>query len=365
MTEYLSEYSPDFEFPPGETLLETLDALNMTQAELAERMGRPKKTISEIISGKTAITPETALQLERVLGTPASFWQNLEGEYRAFKARESETEDLAADVEVLTQFPVKQMIKYGWIADKEEKTELLRSLLGFFAVASFRSWEKWWLSPDAAYRKSEAFESNPWSVAAWLRQGEILAQQTDCLPYDRTSFENALAEARSLTKEGPDVFVPRLGEIGAATGVAVVFVPDLPKTRVCGASKWLSKEKALIQLGLRYKTNDQLWFTFFHEAGHLLRDGKTEVFLDGVQGANDERETAANKFAADFLIPPADYQKLLSLRGMRGFAESTVHNFADHIGIAPAIVVGRLQHDGLVDFKNLNGLKVRLRWAES
>ena len=51
-------------------------------AELAESTGRPRKTINEIIAGKAEITAETALQLERVLGIPASFWNNLERNYQ-------------------------------------------------------------------------------------------------------------------------------------------------------------------------------------------------------------------------------------------------------------------------------------------
>jgi addiction module HigA family antidote len=73
-----SSFQPNYAVPPGETLRETLEFLGMTQAQLADRTGRPKKTINEIISGKAAITAETALQLERVLGVPASFWSNLE-----------------------------------------------------------------------------------------------------------------------------------------------------------------------------------------------------------------------------------------------------------------------------------------------
>ena len=75
-------FQPDHAVPPGETLKETLETIGMSQAELAERTGRPKKTINEIIMGKSAITSETALQLERVLGVPASFWNNLERNYK-------------------------------------------------------------------------------------------------------------------------------------------------------------------------------------------------------------------------------------------------------------------------------------------
>jgi len=77
-----NQYCPDEVSPPGETLLEVLEERGITQAELAERTGRPRKTINEIIKGKAAITPETALQLERVLGVAASFWNARETRFR-------------------------------------------------------------------------------------------------------------------------------------------------------------------------------------------------------------------------------------------------------------------------------------------
>lgn len=82
--------TPDIVVPPGDRLLEVLDEFGMSQAELAMRTGRPLKTINEIVKGKVAITPETALQLERVLGKSASFWNNLEGDYREALARKDE-----------------------------------------------------------------------------------------------------------------------------------------------------------------------------------------------------------------------------------------------------------------------------------
>ncbi|MCK4765323.1 MAG: HigA family addiction module antidote protein [Candidatus Aminicenantes bacterium] len=78
------EYRPDYVSPPGETLLELITSLNITQAGLAKRMGRHIKTVNEIIKGKAPITPGTAIQLEKVLGPPASFWNNREKQYREF-----------------------------------------------------------------------------------------------------------------------------------------------------------------------------------------------------------------------------------------------------------------------------------------
>jgi len=89
-----TEYNPDVVSPPGKTLVEMLEERGMSQAELAERTGCPKKTIHEIIMGKAAITPATALQLERVLGAPASFWNDREQHYRESLTRQSERDSL-------------------------------------------------------------------------------------------------------------------------------------------------------------------------------------------------------------------------------------------------------------------------------
>ena len=89
-----TRYQPNYTIPPGETLNETLETMRMTRAELANRTGRAKKMIDEIIAGKAAITAETALELERVLGICASFWNNLERNCQETKARLKEEEEL-------------------------------------------------------------------------------------------------------------------------------------------------------------------------------------------------------------------------------------------------------------------------------
>jgi Zn-dependent peptidase ImmA (M78 family) len=148
----------------------------------------------------------------------------------------------------------------------------------------------------------------------------------------------------------------------AEAGVEAVFVPELPRTGICGATRWLAPTKALIQLSLRYKTDDQFWFTFFHEAGHILLHRKKEVFLeqDGEAGAEEEEE--AHTFARDLLIPLTDWRRFVS----SGQYEASVDiaAFAEAVGVAPGIVVGRLQHDGLIPFSRCNELKRRLAWAK-
>jgi HTH-type transcriptional regulator/antitoxin HigA len=98
-----NQYNPDYVSPPGETLAEILEDREMSQAELADRMGRPKKTINEIIKGKAEITAETALELEKVLGTPAQFWNEREGRYRESLARKKENDHLRGQANSLIE----------------------------------------------------------------------------------------------------------------------------------------------------------------------------------------------------------------------------------------------------------------------
>lgn len=369
MSKVVNEYHPDVVSPPGETLQEILEDVGMSQAELARRTGRPTKTINEIVKGKAAITPETALQLERVLRVPAGFWLKREQHYRESIARQKERESLATHTGWLrsSKVPWKEMEAKGWIdpSDPEDSIQVLEAVLRFFGIISPLQWSA--LDYQACFRQSHAYEVNQTAVAAWLRKGELEAHTIHCAPYDPHRFRRALHRARELTLVSPEVFVPELREVCAAAGVAVVFVPQLRGTRVSGATRWLSPTKALIQLSLRYKTDDQLWFSFFHEAGHIVLHGKSEVFLETEdEEAVNSKEAEANTFAADLLIPPAQMARLRRLIPVQGrfIGLEKIRKFSGEIGIAPGIVVGRLQHEGLLPHTHGNGLKVRLEWAE-
>jgi len=355
-----NQYEPSDVSPPGETLQETIEALGMTQADLAERMGRPKKTINEIVQGKAAITPETALQLERVLRAPADFWMNRENHYREYLARQTEQQRLAQHKLWARQFPLRKMAAYGWIREHEDEISQTREILGFFGVASPAAWEQTWSNVvDAAFRKSTAVPSSRYAIATWLRAGERQARTDECAPFDAERFQETLAAVRQLSSNPTGDFVDRLRHACAESGVAVTFVPELPRAPIFGATRWLSPDRALLQLSLRYKSDDQFWFSFFHEAGHILKHGKRSIFIEADRN-NDPREREADDFAARTLIPEPEYRQFVQARP---FTKRAIQTFAKRIGIAPGIVVGRLQHDRLLPHSHCNDLKRRLDWA--
>ncbi|HEX2070275.1 MAG TPA: HigA family addiction module antitoxin [Thermoleophilaceae bacterium] len=358
-----SGWRPDWTVPPGEILAEELETRGISQSELARRMDRPVKTINEIVNAKAAVTPETALQLELALGISASLWTGLETNYRQQLAREKVLSQFEDHIDWASSFPLKELRQRRVIDPDATGGELVASLLRFFGVSSVNAWKQRWETPRAAFRRSTAFESSLHATAAWLRWGENAAAEVPTEPFDRGRLLGVLTEARSMTREEPfaDV-VEDLREDLASCGVVLILTPDLGGTRASGAARWLSSERALIQLTLRYKSDDQFWFSVFHEAGHLIGDRNVE-FVDAdtdPDGEADEAERRADRWARDVLIPPDDYERFVAAGR---FDASAVREFAKEQGVAPGIVVGRLQRDRHVPYGSLNTLKRKLDWV--
>lgn len=359
MIEQTPDFQPDWVSPPGDTIADLLEEKSWSQVEFAQRCGYTTKHVSQLINSKATITEETAIKLEKVLGSSARFWITREAQYRESMARQQEFNALEADVDWLKQLPLADMIKYGWARKFRHKGQQVAELLRFFGVASVQAWEKQYAEPIAAFKASNKFKKDGAAVSAWLRQGERVAADIVCAPFDKARFKQVLKELRALTRESdPNKFVPILIKMCSEVGVSVVLEPTPKKgCPISGATRWLSPNKALLMLSLRHKTNDNLWFAFFHEAAHLLLHGKKMVFLE-FEGLNDKHEQEANQFARDWLIPPDKAEWLRSL----GNTYAAVEAFAEEIGVAPAIVVGRMQYEKYIPWKLLNKCKVRYQW---
>ena len=342
MNEPKHDYDPDYAVPPGETLLETIQHLGLTQKKLALRMGRPIKTINEIIKGVASITAETSLQLEKVTGIAASFWNNAESNYRERLARIKEQSELSKQIEWVKRFSYTKMADLGLLAAAKTKEERVNNLLHFFGVASPAQWETAYSDLEGAAREANNTGSEMGDLSAWLRAGEVLAQRSDCKQYSLSVFQENLREIRLLTRQSPVDVWSQVCKLCSDAGVALALVPELPKTRVYGFTRWLTPSKALIQLSLRYKTDDILWFTFFHEAAHIILHGKKEIFIE-FRGVDSPKEEEANQWASNFLISPSDWQTFIDRIPLRPDL-SHIRRFSEEIGVANSIVLGRLQH---------------------
>lgn len=352
-------FDPDYAVAPGATLRSTLAEIDMTQSGLAARTGLSVKHVNQIVQGIAPITHETALAFEKVTGIPATVWNRLEANYRDRLARLEDRRPLPEDTAWLETMPIKELIRRGVITKTKDTGALLDQLCRFFGVANRRSWERVWREPLASFRKSPAFASDAGAVATWLRLGELEAAEIECAEFDPRRFRQALREIRTLTREDPERFQEEMVRLCAESGVALVFVPEITGTRASGATHWLTPTKAIIQLSLRYKADDHLWFSFFHEAAHVLLHSKKGTFITGTESEDDPTEDEANAFAASFLIPRRYEAELFGLESLEEIAA-----FAERIGIAPGIVVGRMQREGILGWNQGNGLKKRLRFVD-
>lgn len=371
MTDLNAPFAPDWVSPPGETILDLIEERGWTQAELAIRLGYTEKHVSQLINGKVPLTQDAAVRLERVLGSSVGFWLAREAKYRERAARLEAAEKHASWVNWLDELPLKELMGSGAIAkrrvDAKSKLSLVEACLHFFGVASPDEWRAHYGEMQVAFRRSRAEQSDVGAISAWLRMGEQQAEKLDCPKYDRNRFEAVLIEIRQLTTQTPETFEPRMRELLCQAGVAFVLVPSIPRAHVSGVARWLNGNRPLIQLSLYGKTNDKFWFTFFHEAAHILLHANTKeerksVFLDdpNTSHASDPAEHEANEWAGDWLIPKQYAHELPYLR-----TKAAVDVFANRIGIHPGIVVGRLQHDGLIEPSWMNSLKTSFRFKDA
>lgn len=366
MTEATTLFTPDWVSPPGDTIADLLEERDWTQAQLSERMEYTPKHVSQLINGKAPITEETAVKLARVLGSTEKFWLNREANYRAQLAQIEEKERLESWIPWLDQLPVKELMKQEKIVkrclDSKNKPFIVKDALSFFGVASPKGWHRVYVSEEIAYRRTKEDQSDIGAITSWLRIGELEAEQQDCAVYSKSRFQKAVKEIRGFTVLPAVEFLPKLRQLCRESGVVFVLVPSIPRAHVSGVARWLNPHKALIQLSLYEKSNDKFWFTFFHEVAHILLHGKDDIFLDEWSHGEEvpsEQEEEANQWARDFLIPPKHNSELSQLK-----SKEQVKTFARRIGIHPGIVVGRLQHDEIIDQTWMNGLKDKLNFSE-
>lgn len=363
MIEKTRSFRPDWISPPGDTIADLLEERDWTQADLANRMGNTTKFVSQLINGKATISEETALKLESVFGSTAAFWLNREAQYRENLSRLEENERLKTWIPWAEQFPIKDLIKSGviekrWVSEKQ-KPAIVKDLLRFFGIASPEGWKLHYEQMPVAFRRTRKEQSDMGAIWSWLRLGEVEAEKMNGPKFDKNKFEKALKTIRTFTNLSPEEFLPRMRRLCIDSGVSLVLIPAIPRAHVSGVARWLNPHKALIQMSLYGKTNDRFWFTFFHEAAHILKQDKKGVFLDEFDGQrlDSSYERDADKWASDFLIPPECTAELPSLR-----SKESVKTFASKIGVHPGIVVGRMQHEELITHKWMNGLKVSYRF---
>lgn len=349
-----SSVNPGITPHPGEIISEYLEHHGWSQRDLARRTGLTPKTMSVICNGKASVTASTALALERVLQRPTHFWLNLQRQFDEAEIRRSDRIHSTEWKEWARGFSLQEMRQRKFTVPSA--TSDVDAVLRYFAVSSPERWRSVWNSCGANLRQTKEAQDDIPAISSWVRETEIVGTEIETNDFDRKLLRSLIKPMKQLTRKRVNEALAELQSLSARAGIALVVVPELPSTRIFGCARWLSTKKALIGLTQRYKTDDQLWFSFFHEMGHLLLHKSVRPFvIDNVKddlldtNVDVEMETCeveANRFAADTLIPP---NMLAEFVGRESFKSDAICEFADKVDVSPGIVVGRLQQSGILD----------------
>ncbi|HEU0264475.1 MAG TPA: HigA family addiction module antitoxin [Geobacterales bacterium] len=339
---------------PGQIITRELTARGWAQKDLARIMGRPPQAINEIVKGSKQITPETALELAEVFDTSAELWTNLEAQYRlALARRGKDTKEIARKSRLYSLAPVTELVKRGWIEEGESFEELERNLFTFLKATSPEEMEK----RAVNFRHAQSRTPELGAQIAWVRRVEQVAAEQRVSRFDLGHLEQAIPDILACAVRPDDA--SRVPGMLLAAGVHFVIVPHLEKSYLDGA-KLAPADNPIIALTLRYDRIDSFWFTLLHELAHIVLKHQGS-YLDNLYEPDhvDGEEREANRLAGGWLINEQAFKAFVE--GTRPyFSRPAIASFAASQGRHPGIVVGRLHHEKLVDFKNLRGMLVKV-----
>jgi HTH-type transcriptional regulator/antitoxin HigA len=344
-------------FPPGDFIRDELDARGWTQGDLAQIMGRPLQFVSELVSGKKQITPETALGLAKALGDDdALYWMNLDSAYRLAHAKPAD-EVVGRRAKLYSQFPVRELIKRKWIESSDNIDVLEHRICRFYAIKSTAD------EPKLAHAaKAAQYDERRPLQWAWLFRAHQLAQGMHVASYSEQKLRAAIVKLRGILIAPEEIRqVPR---ILSDAGVRFVIVEFLPGAKIDGAAFWID-DVPVIAMSLRFDRVNNFWFILRHEIEHILNnDGEVidEELTESLQRKDvlPTEEIRANDAAAEFIVPKQELDNFI-VRVRPLYSEQRILLFAKRIGVHPGLVVGQLQFRDEVPYTHFHKYLVKVR----
>ncbi len=352
-----SERIPAEVFPPGDFIQEELEERGWTQSDLAEIMGRDTALVSALVTGKRAVSPETASGLGSAFGTGAALWMNLESAYQL--SRVDRDDAVARRASLYSRAPVQHMVRRGWIRKTNNVIELESEFQRFYRLKKLTDDPK---PLAAAARKSSAYNEASPAEMAWLYRAASMAYLIDAPRFSTKRLDVAFGNLRKLLASPEEV--RRVPSILREAGVRLVIAERLPKTKIDGACLWLNKASPVVALSLRSDRIDWFWHTLMHELSHVKeRDGAvidTEIDKAAEAENRPEEEKRADRFAASFLIPQ-DELKDFMIRVRPFYSKTKIRGFAGRIGVHPGLVVGQLQFRSQISYAHNREMLVNVK----
>ena len=341
---------------PGDRVKELMTKLGWSQAELAYVLGVTSATVNQVVNSKRPITPEMAKLLAVTFDRPPEEFSDLQARWSLANAPEPDKE---VRVRAMAQstYPLREMVKRGWIKDPKESGGAHGELCRFFGVNTLESVS----SLKHAAKKSGSPEptGEQW---AWLYRVRAIAREMPTPGYSRSKLLDAVERMQAMRLSPEEIrHIPRLLH---EAGVRYVVVEGLAGGKIDGVCTWLDDASPVIGMSLRFDRIDNFWFVLRHECAHVLHGhGKGTAIIDSdirpLENEVNEEEKVANEEAADFCVP-LDKMHSFYIRKNPFFSDADVRAFAKINRVHPGLVVGQLQHlTG--EFRNLRQYLVNIR----
>jgi len=348
----------EFIVPSGRIIKEYLDEYGINQKELSTRIGMSEKHISNFLNGKTRLTEDFALKLEKVLvGIPASYWLNYETKYREKLAREKEKYHISKYdlVSIAKKFKFKEVFAGLSLSLTEQAIEMLKLL----KISDFSNFDSVYSNLLAYNFMEDGGEKE--SIVVWLKlcESEIEIQNNvlDDIKYKKKELKSNLNKFKLIANNSNlDSSINSCRKLCNRLGIYLVFCESITNSKVRGALTTY-KDHPAIYLSNRFKRHDYIWFAFIHEIAHLLlhyTKNETIISFDDLDDATNDKEQEANEFARDFFINPEDYREFIK---QNEFTKEKIVQFAIKQNVQPGIAVARLQHDGHIGYDKFSYLR--------
>lgn len=341
---------------PSDALLSQMRRRGVTVAALSAALDGGFEAVRGLLEGEKPIDGPTAVALQNTVGGTAAFWLKRQANFERdlentlLRIPEAEISDW------LTKVPSPGEKPRGRLNTARQRDEIRRRLI-YFNVASLGVWTRRYglIRGETQFRTSPTYFSDDRAVSLWLRRGEIEASLVTTKPWSLQILQNNLDKIRELSRiRKPTIFIPRLRELCAEAGVALVIAQAPQGCRASGACRFIAEDKAMLLLSFRFRSDDQFWFSLFREIGHLILHGG-RTFVDDEKTGADQLEQQADNFAAEQIIPLSKQAEFSKLRS----SMDAIVRFSVSIRVAPGLVVGQMQHRQMIGRESMNFLKRR------
>lgn len=329
-------------FPPGEFIREEMEERGWSQLDLASILGRDTRVVNEILTGKRAITTETAQGLAEAFGTDAQLWMNLQTSYDLWRSHNRD-EAVSRRAKLFSLAPIRDLVKRGWIEQSESIDVLEKRVCDFLSLKSVDDDLRF------SFAAKTSLSTTTSAQIAWLYRASQLARSTDADLFSEKRLTACIAELRRLMGDAEEA--RHIPKVLAAAGIRFVVVEPLPRTRIDGACFWLDPNSPVIALSLRFDRIDSFWHALGHELGHVSRRDAASLDVDLDEEQKEEAEIEANLFAADLLIPDRQLDGFIA-RVSPLYSHVKIQGFAARMGVHPGIVVGQLQHRKEINYSH-------------